>query len=341
MGKRFTTVLVSALIMAGAALAETDSKALGVLDSIRRGRNNSDQIDDLRVRDDATIGGDLTVSGTINGAAGGIGAGDIGVTSGSIVVGQSGNVGGVVAMSGDVKIATNGTASIQANAVVSSNITDGTIVNADIGALAAIALSKVTVASGQVVIGQAGNIGEDRAMSGDALIDTNGVVSLQANAVVSSNVTDGTIVNADIGASAAVAGSKLDLTNGTGAITVASPNVVTFGGDFVQHGRVYGTPVTVTVTNTQVLTFNARRSYILDQTNAVQTTNTLANPTVSGTDVVVFNTGTGKVSIARAANFAAPVSPVVLPRYSTMHLYSPNSATWYVVGLETNNSVTP
>ena len=197
------------------------------------------------------------------------------------------------------------------------------------------------IQSTYILVGDSAGVAQPVAMSGDMKLSNTGVASLQANAVVSSNITDGTIVNANVNASAAIAGSKLDLTNGTGNITVASPNVVTFGGDFVQHGRVYGTPVTVAVTNAQVLSLNNRRSYIWSQTTAVQTTNTLSNPTDSGTDVVVFNTGTGKVSIARAANFAAPVSPVVLPRYGTMHLYSPNGATWYVVGLQTNNSVTP
>jgi len=77
--------------------------------------------------------------------------------------------------------------------VASANIVDGTIVNADINASAAIALSKLATGALPTAI-----------------------------TVASANIVDGTIVNADVSASAAIAGTKV-------APDFGSQNVVTTG----------------------------------------------------------------------------------------------------------------
>ena len=98
---------------------------------------------------------------------------------------------------GGVKWATVGTDSITDSAITSGKIADGAIVNADINATAAIALSKLATGALPTSI-----------------------------TVASANLVDGTIINADINASAAIELSKL----ATGAlptdITVASANIV-------------------------------------------------------------------------------------------------------------------
>ena len=68
---------------------------------------------------------------------------------------------------------------LRANSVLTGNITDGTIVNADISSSAAVAYSKLNLTS----------------------------------SIVTGDITDGTILNADIGVSAAISYSKLNLTN--------------------------------------------------------------------------------------------------------------------------------
>lgn len=83
-----------------------------------------------------------------------------------------------------------GTVSLLGSGIESSEITDGTIVNADINASAAIAASKLAAgSSGQVLI-------------------TSGSTPTWST-VASAGITDGTIVNADVNASAAIAVSKL------------------------------------------------------------------------------------------------------------------------------------
>jgi len=114
------------------------------------------------------------------------------------------------------------------------NATIANIVNADIGAGAAIALSKlatgalptgITVDSANIVDGTI----VDADVSAAAAI---GLSKLATGAlptgitVASANIVDGTIVNADINASAAIALSKLATGALPTAITVASANIV-------------------------------------------------------------------------------------------------------------------
>lgn len=83
-----------------------------------------------------------------------------------------------------------GTVSLLGSTIETGEITDGTIVNADISASAAIAASKLAAgSSGQVLI-------------------TSGSTPTWST-VASAGITDGTIVNADVNASAAIAVSKL------------------------------------------------------------------------------------------------------------------------------------
>ena len=95
---------------------------------------------------------------------------------------------------GDVTVSSNGTAiSINNSAVTSAKIADGAIVNADINASAAIALSKLATGALPTAI-----------------------------TVTSANISDLSIVNADINASAAIAGTKISPDFG-------SQNIVTTG----------------------------------------------------------------------------------------------------------------
>jgi hypothetical protein len=84
--------------------------------------------------------------------------------------------------------------------VNSTMLTDGTIVNADINASAAIALSKLAnVTAAQIIVGNGSNVPTAVAVTGDIGITNAGLTS----------ITAGAIVNADINASAAIAGSKI------------------------------------------------------------------------------------------------------------------------------------
>jgi len=116
------------------------------------------------------------------------------------------NVSGTVITSGDT------------GTVTSALIADGTIVNADINAGAAIDYSKLAaLTSGNIVLGNASNVPTSTAVTGDITISNAGVTA----------ISSGVIVNADINASAAIDYSKLAaLTSGNILIGNAS-NVAT------------------------------------------------------------------------------------------------------------------
>jgi sporulation protein YlmC with PRC-barrel domain len=113
------------------------------------------------------------------------------ITAGQVLLGNASNVATATALSGDVTISSSGVTAIGT----------GVIVDADINASAAIALSKLATGALPTAI-----------------------------TVASANIVDGTIVNADVNASAAIAGSKIAPDFGaqnvltTGTITGASLN---------------------------------------------------------------------------------------------------------------------
>jgi hypothetical protein len=115
--------------------------------------------------------------------------------------------------------------------VTSTMIADGTIVNADINASAAIAYSKLaSLTAGNVVLGNASNVATSTAVSGDVTINSSGVTAIGS----------GVIVDADVNAAAAISGSKIqaattsnagavqltDSTSSTSTSTAATPNSV-------------------------------------------------------------------------------------------------------------------
>lgn len=99
-------------------------------------------------------------------------------------------------------------------------------VNADIASAAAIAYSKLaTLTSGNIVLGSSANVATSTAVTGDVTISNTGVTA----------IATGVIVNADVNASAAIAGTKISPDFGaqnittTGNITINSQGDVRFG----------------------------------------------------------------------------------------------------------------
>jgi len=114
---------------------------------------------------------------------------------------------------------------------VTSTMVDGSLINTNIAANASIALSKLAaVNSAQIIVGNGSNVPAAVAVTGDIGINNAGLTS----------ITAGAIVNADVNASAAIAGSKIttgttstvgvlqltDSTNSTSATTAATPAAV-------------------------------------------------------------------------------------------------------------------
>lgn len=127
----------------------------------------------------------------------------VSLTSGNIIIGSSGNVATAVAVTGDVTITNAGVTAIAAD----------TIVNADINSSAAIAFSKLAALnSGSLLVGNASNVATAVTMSGDVTITNTGVAA----------ISTGVIVDADVNAAAAIAGTKI-------APNFGSQNVTTTG----------------------------------------------------------------------------------------------------------------
>lgn len=96
----------------------------------------------------------------------------------------------------------------------------GSIVNADIATGAAIAYNKLAaLPSANVLVGSAGNVATAVAVTGDVTISNAGVTAIGSGKVTSTMILDGTIVDADINASAAIAGTKVSPAFGTQNIT--------------------------------------------------------------------------------------------------------------------------
>jgi hypothetical protein len=99
--------------------------------------------------------------------------------------------------------------------VTSAMIADGTIVNGDINASAAIAHTKLAnITAGSVLMGDASNIPTATALSGDVTVSSSGVTAIGS----------GVIVNADVNASAAIAGTKIS--PDFGSQTIATTGIV-------------------------------------------------------------------------------------------------------------------
>jgi hypothetical protein len=118
------------------------------------------------------------------------------------------------------------------SSVTSAHIVNGTLVNEDVSASAAIALSKLaTGTQGTVVVHNSSGVPTATALSGDVTINNAGVTAIGSGKVTSDMIFDGTIVNGDISASASIVDTKLATISSAGkvantATTAVSTNTV-------------------------------------------------------------------------------------------------------------------
>jgi len=223
-----------------------------------------------------TLTGDVTVS---NGGVTAIGSGVIvnadinssaaialskleSITEAYILVGPVGNgAPAAVAMSGDITIGATGATAIGS----------GVIVDADVNASAAIALSKLASGTdGQIIVANGSGVPAYVAMSGDVTISNAGVTAIGS----------GVIVDADINASAAIATSKLAdaskfLLNDTNrsisdTVRYTYGTAQTFSNDgdlvtkkYVDEAVVAAAPNTMTFTATAGESFSANTTYVV------------------------------------------------------------------------------
>jgi len=113
-----------------------------------------------------------------------------GVASANLIVGSAGGVATVTPVTGDISISNTGVVAITSNSVVNSDVNTG----------ANIAWTKMaTLTSAHILVGNGSGEAADVAMGGVIAIDNTGVTSIVA----------GSILNADVGAGAAIVESKI------------------------------------------------------------------------------------------------------------------------------------
>ncbi len=181
------------------------------------------------------------------------------VTAGRMIVGNASNVPTAVAISGDISMGNDGTAAIAS----------GVIVNADVNASAAIAWSKMAaLASAHILVGNGSGVATDVAVTGDISIDNTGLTA----------IASGVIVNADVNASAAIAGSKLAAK--ARRHTITSPEIDIDNGAGATRDFVVIRPTSaITLTDARVIYTNATTGTVAAATVQLGTS-------VGGTELV-------------------------------------------------------
>lgn len=200
--------------------------------------------------------------------------------SGDIFVGNSSNVATGVAMSGDGTMSNTGVFAIAA----------GVIVNADINAAAAIDFSKLAaLASGNILVGTAGNVAASVAMTGDVVISNTGVTAISA----------GVIVNADINSGAAIAFSKLAAMT-SGFLLVGSagtvPTAVALSGDATLVASGALTIASNAITTAKILNANVTLAKLASGITPAAVIKFFAQATTAGGGAAEAITVTGAVA---------------------------------------------
>jgi hypothetical protein len=203
--------------------------------------------------------------------------------------------------------------------VTSAMLLDGTIVNADINASAAIAYSKLAaLTSANIIVGSSANVATSTAVTGDVTIDNTGVTS----------IASGVIVDADINASAAIVDTKLatiatagkvsnSATTATNANTAsaivardASGNFTagtitaaltgTASGNLVSGGAL-GTPSSGTLTNCTFPTLNQSTTGNASTATTLATARTIQGVSFDGSANITVATAGSGISVTGTA----------------------------------------
>ena len=217
------------------------------------------------------------------------------------------------------KVGTGSTAWTSLGYIPAFSLSAYPLVNADIAAAAAIAYSKLaTLTSGNIVLGSSANVATSTAVTGDVTISNTGVTA----------IATGVIVNADINASAAIAGSKIvaattsvvgavqlsDSTSTTSSVLAATPTAVKAAYDLAaaalpKAGGAMTGDITLNAQSDLRFADSDSSHYIAIQAPSTVAANvTLTLPAADGTNGQVLSTnGSGALSWATASAGATVV----------------------------------
>ncbi len=161
------------------------------------------------------------------------------------------------------------------------------------------------LASGNIFVGNAGNIATGVAMSGDATINNTGAVTVGTGAITSTKILDATIVNADINAAAAIAGTKV-------APSFGAQNISTTG--TLSTGAATVTGLTI---GTSVWPANAGGVLTNNGTGTLSWGSALANPMTTPGDIIYGGAGGVATRLATGTGF---LKGGATPSYSAIDL---------------------
>ncbi len=169
------------------------------------------------------------------------------VSSGNIIVGDGTNVASSVSMSGDATITNTGILDLSNTGVTSGSYGSSTEVATftvdEEGRLTAAGTTTISgtspegasLNSAQIYVGDGSNQAAAVDMTGDVTISNTGVTTIGSDAVSSAEIVNGTIVNEDIDANAAIVDSKLATISSVGKVenTATTATDVNTGGAIV------------------------------------------------------------------------------------------------------------
>ena len=186
--------------------------------------------------------------------------------------------------------------------------------------------------------------------AGSALTLTGTQFSIADGAITSAKILDGTIVDADINASAAIATSKISGLDTalsakaplasptfTGTVTVAASGIAFTDGTQTKEGVASRTPI-IQKTASYTLSALTERDSLIEVASASATTVTIpTNATVAypvGTSIDILQTSTGQVTIAGASGVTVNATPGLKLRtqWSSATLFKRATDTWVVMG---------
>lgn len=202
-----------------------------------------------------------------------------------------------------------------------STIPDGSIINADVNASAAIDLSKLATGTvGAVVVHDASGVPTATALSGDVTVTSSGVTAIGS----------GVIVNTDINASAAIAYSKLNLGTSIVNADVSTTAAVDLGklADATIDEKSASYPLVLTDKNKFI-----KMSVGTANTVTVPTNASVAFPV--GSQIHIIQYGSGKTQIIPVSGtvtiYATP-GAYLRAQYSSATLLKCDTNIWMLMG---------
>ena len=232
-------------------------------------------------------------------------------TAGQVVVYNSSGDPIAQTLSGDVTINSSGVTAIAS----------GVVVNADVSASAAIALSKLASGTaGQVVVHNASGVPTATTITGDVTVTSAGVTAIGS----------GVIVNADVNASAAIAYSKLNLASSLVNADISSSAAI-------EISKIADVTID-TKTSNYTLQLSDKNKFIemnLAGANTVSVpTNSVAFPI--GSQIHITQYGAGKTQVVAVTPGTTTIRSTpgtyLRAQYSSATLIKRATEEWYLVG---------